>query len=101
MNPARLYSVLREPHVTEKMTNIGDQSNQYGFKVATDATKAEIRTAVETIFDVKVLRVTTVNVKGKVKVRLGRQTVSRGRAWKKAYVRLADGDEIDTSVEIK
>ena len=67
MNPERVYTVLVEPHISEKVSILGDTANQYAFKVAKDATKAEIREAVETIFDVEVLKVTTANVKGKVK----------------------------------
>lgn len=96
MNVDRLYNVIVEPHVTEKTTNIGDQGNQYTFKVAQDATKDEIREAVEKLFEVTVLKVRTVNVKGKVKRRmLRRGAVSRFKSWKKAYVRLQADDSID------
>ena len=95
----RLYTVLVEPHITEKATNIGDSSNQYAFKVARGATKREIKTAVETLFGVKVENVTTLNVKGKVK-RNVRGVRSRLKNWKKAYVRLAEGEDLDyTAVE--
>ena len=67
MNPERVYTVLREPHISEKVSLLGDSYNQYAFKVAVDATKAEIREAVETLFSVNVKKVTTANVKGKVK----------------------------------
>ena len=67
MKTERLYTVLREPHFSEKVSILGDQSNQYGFKVATDATKQEIKEAVEELFKVTVERVSTVNVKGKIK----------------------------------
>jgi large subunit ribosomal protein L23 len=96
MNPERLYTVLLEPHFSEKVSIQGDRSNQYGFKVATDATKREIKQAVEELFNVSVKRVSTVNVKGKVK-RTARGE-SRSKNWKKAYVRVAEGQEIDFMV---
>ena len=94
MNQERLYTVLLEPHFSEKMSVQGDESNQYGFKVAGNATKAEIKEAVETLFGVTVDKVTTLNVKGKVK-RSFRGGVSRKKNWKKAYVRVAQGQELD------
>ncbi len=100
MKDERLYKVIVQPHVTEKTTNIGDQGNQYAFKVAYDATKIEIKQAVEKLFNVNVIKVSTVNVKGKVKQRmLRRGSVSRFKSWKKAYVRLAEGDAIDFTKE--
>ncbi len=90
----RLYTVLLEPHITEKAATLGEASNQYAFKVARDATKQEIKRAVETLFGVTVLGVTTLNVKGKVKRNL-RGVTSRMKSWKKAYVRLAEDDAID------
>jgi len=96
MKTERLYTVLLEPHFSEKVSILGEQSNQYGFKVATDATKEEIKEAVEELFKVSVERVSTVNVKGKVK-RTARGN-SRGKNWKKAYVRVAEGQEIDFMV---
>lgn len=101
MNDDRLYNVIVAPHVTEKATFIGDKGNQYSFKVAPNATKPEIKAAVEKLFKVKVLKVSTVNVKGKVKQRmLRRGSVSRFKSWKKAYVRLAEDDAIDFTQEI-
>ncbi|MCP5178731.1 MAG: 50S ribosomal protein L23 [Pseudomonadales bacterium] len=96
MNPERIYTVIRAPHISEKSTLLGDKANQYTFKVAVDATKPEIKEAIETIFKVKVTGVTTANVKGKVK-RTARGP-SRKNNWKKAYVRVADGQEIDFMV---
>ena len=93
MNQERVYTLIREPHISEKSTMIGDRANQYAFKVAVDATKPEIKEAVETLFKVKVLGVTTINVKGKVK-RTARG-MSHKKNWKKAYVRVAEGQEID------
>ena len=93
MNEERIYTVLRAPHISEKVSNLGDDSNQYAFKVASDATKAEVKTAVEQIFGVRVTRVTTANMRGKVK--RNRWGAARRKNWKKAYVRVADGQELD------
>jgi large subunit ribosomal protein L23 len=88
-----MYTVLLEPHFSEKVAVLGDLSNQYAFKVARDASKPEIKAAVEGLFDVRVESVTTTNVKGKTK-RTARG-MTRKKNWKKAYVRLADGQDID------
>ena len=96
MNPERVYNVLVEPHFTEKVSGLGDESNQYAFKVAKDATKAEIKEAVETLFSVSVEGVSTLNVKGKRKRTM--RGVSRKKDWKKAYVRVAAGQDIDFMV---
>lgn len=101
MKVERLYQVLREPHVTEKVTNLGERSNQYAFKVDVSATKKEVKEAVEQIYEVKVERVTTTNVKGKPVGRLlGRLVAGRRSNWKKAYVRLQEGQRIDFSLEV-
>lgn len=97
MNPERVYTVLLEPHISEKVAILGDTVNQYAFKVAKDATKAEIREAVETLFSVNVSKVTTANVKGKTK-RNVRGGITRKKNWKKAYITVADGQEIDYMV---
>lgn len=96
MNEERLYTVLRSPHISEKVSNLGDLSNQYAFKVARDATKAEIKQAVEKLFGVAVVGVTTANVRGKVK--RNRYGLARKANWKKAYVRVAEGQELDYMV---
>lgn len=96
MNQERLYAVLVEPHFSEKVSNLGDASNQYGFKVAKDASKAEIKEAVETLFKVKVVKVSTLVVKGKAKKNV--RGVSRKKNWKKAYVRVAKGQDLDFMV---
>ncbi len=93
MNEERLLKVLLSPHISEKGTTIADKYRQVVFKVASDATKPEIRQAVEKMFDVKVDGVTVCNVKGKVK-RFGTST-GRRSGWKKAYVTLAEGHDID------
>ena len=88
----RLMTVIRGPHLSEK-SHMASESNQVVLKVRKDATKREIRQAVELLFDVKVADVTVMNVKGKVK-RFG-QTRGRRNDWKKAYVRLAEGSSIE------
>lgn len=96
MNQERLYTLLQAPHISEKVSNLGDSSNQYAFKVERSATKAEIKEAVQKIFGVQVVNVTTANVRGKVK--RSRWRLARRRNWKKAYVRVAAGQEIDYMV---
>lgn len=93
MNNERLSKVLISPVVSEKSTRAADQSKQMVFKVLRDASKPEIRKAVEKMFDVTVTRVQVSNVKGKIK-RFG-QTMGRRSDWKKAYVTLAEGSDID------
>jgi large subunit ribosomal protein L23 len=93
MSAARLYNMIRAPRVSEKTARLQEVSNQYVFEVATDATKADIKLAVEKLFDVKVEAVNVVNVKGKKKAfkfRMGRRA-----DWRKAYVTLAEGQSID------
>ena len=93
MNEERLMQLLVAPQISEKSTDVAERHNQVVFRVRRDATKPEIRAAVETMFDVKVKGVTVVNVKGKRK-RFGRLQ-GRRSDWKKAYVTLAEGQEID------
>ena len=90
---ANVYEVIRAPRVSEKTARLQEVSNQYVFEVAKTATKADVKAAVEKIFDVKVEAVNVVNVKGKAKAFRQRQG-SRG-SWRKAYVTLADGQSID------
>jgi large subunit ribosomal protein L23 len=96
MNAERLYTVLVEPHISEKVSIMGEKANQYAFKVAGDATKAEIKEAVETLFNVNVERISTLNVKGKLKRTV--HGANRRKSWKKAYVRIAAGQDIDFMV---
>ena len=96
MNSERMYKVLIAPHVSEKSALIGEIANQYAFKVAKDATKSEIKIAVEQLFNVSVVELQVLNVKGKVK-RNARGLTRRRPHWKKAYVRLDQGHEIDFS----
>ena len=93
MNQERVFQVLVGPHVSEKAAIAADMNNQYVFKVAVDATKLEVKKAVEQLFKVKVDNVTTIKVKGKVK--RNRYGFSTKPTWKKAYVRLEQGQEID------
>ena len=93
MNNERLSRILISPVVSEKSTRVADQSKQMVFKVLPDASKPEIRKAVEKMFDVTVTQVQVSNVKGKIK-RFG-QTIGRRSDWKKAYVTLAEGSDID------
>jgi large subunit ribosomal protein L23 len=93
MNNERIMKVLLSPLVSEKSSVIADANQQYTFRVATDATKREIAKAVEKLFEVQVDSVQVVNVKGKRK-RFG-QVQGKRSDWKKAYVRLKPGSEID------
>lgn len=93
MNRERLMNVLIGPHLSEKSTNVMGESNQVVFKVLPNASKAEIKKAVEMLFEVDVENVTTMNVKGKVK-RFG-LSFGRRSDWKKAYIRLAKGQTIE------
>jgi len=93
MSDERLYKVLLAPRMTEKSTRIGEISNQYVFKVTSDSNKTEIKNAVEKLFEVVVESVRIVNVKGKsktFKLRTGKRN-----DWKKAYVRVQEGQVID------
>lgn len=89
MNP---YQIIIRPIITEKNTNLMEL-NKYTFEVTTEASKPEIKKAVETIFSVKVTAVNTLNVRGKLR-RRGRET-GYTKSWKKAVVTLADGNRIE------
>lgn len=91
----RLMNVVLAPVVSEKSTRVADKNRQYVFRVADNATKPEVKAAIELLFKTKVQDVTVSNVKGKAK-RFGRY-MGRRRNWKKAYVRLAAGQEINFS----
>lgn len=93
MSKNRLYNVLLAPRVTEKTARLSANSNQYVFEVSSDANKNDVREAIELLFEVKVETVRIVNVKGKTKsyrLRPGRRS-----DWKKAYVRVQEGQVID------
>jgi large subunit ribosomal protein L23 len=89
----RLMSVVLAPHLSEKSTAVGERDRQVVFRVRRDATKDEIRRAVELLFEVTVSGVQVVNVQGKAK-RFGRMP-GRRQDWKKAYVSLAEGSDIN------
>jgi len=89
----RLMNLLLAPHVTEKTAQNLQLRNQYTFKVRSDATRTEVRAAVELMFTVKVTGVQVLNESGKSR-RFGK-TPGRTQDWKKAYVRLAEGQSID------
>lgn len=93
MIDSKIANVLLEHHVTEKASILRGESNQYVFKVAKFANKQQIKSAVEQMLEVQVESVTVVNNKGKVK-RSG-QKMGRRKDWKKAYVRVKDGQNIE------
>jgi large subunit ribosomal protein L23 len=96
MNAEHLYKIVLAPHVSEKATMASEVSNQAVFKVAIDASKPEIKKAIEKLFDVKVKAVQVLVVKGKVKRnRYGRV---QKPSWKKAYVTLEQGQDIDLAI---
>lgn len=94
MNLERMYSIILGPHVSEKTTILGEVRNQYTFKVVSDASKPEIKEAVEKLFNVVVDDLQVLNVKGKSK-RTARGKLRNRSDWKKAYVRLGAGHQID------
>jgi len=96
MNAEHLYAVIVAPHLSEKSTLVADLNNQAVFKVAVGATKPEIKKAVEKLFKVEVESVRVLNVKGKVK--RNRFGLVSKPSWKKAYVTLKEGQDIDYTV---
>ena len=88
-----IYEVIKGPHITEKATVLKENNRQVVFKVHPDATKIDIKRAVETIFKTKVLKVRTINVRGKKK-RFGR-IVGKKPDWKKAIVTIAPGEDME------
>ena len=93
----KIFSVLRAPRISEKTARLQELSNQYVFEISSTATKADVKAAVEQLFDVKVEGVSVLNVKGKNKSFRNR-TGSRG-SWRKAYVRLAEGQAVDVTAK--
>ncbi len=93
MNQQRLMQVLLAPQVSEKATYVADKHQQVIFRVAPDATKPEVKAAVEMLFKVDVDSVQIANIKGKKK-KFGR-FMGKRKNWKKAYVCLKSGQEID------
>lgn len=94
MNQERILSIILGPHVSEKSSMIAESNNQVTFKVLGDATKPEIKKAVESLFNVVVKDVQVLNVKGKSK-RTARGKMRSRSDWKKAFVRLEQGQHID------
>lgn len=92
MNQERLMNVLLEPHISEKSSVAADQYNQFVFKVVPNATKTEIKKAVELLFNVDVEGVQLANMKGKTKRTM--HGMGRRKNWKKAYVRIKSGQDI-------
>jgi large subunit ribosomal protein L23 len=95
MNKEHLMKIIKAPHVSEKSTWVADRFSQYVFKVVKEATKPEIKQAIELLFKVKVEKVQTSNTKSKLK-RTGR-IMGKRPGWKKAYVKLVAGHKIDFS----
>ncbi|HLP97070.1 MAG TPA: 50S ribosomal protein L23 [Sideroxyarcus sp.] len=93
INEERLLNILLAPQISEKATFVAEKNEQVIFRVASDATKPEVKAAVEKLFNVTVDSVQISNVKGKQK-RFGR-SIGRRQDWKKAYVCLAAGQEIN------
>ena len=87
-------SVIKAPLITEKGTLVSEKAGQIVFMVDRDATKHEIRRAVEELFSVEVESVRTLNYLGKVRKRFGRK-IGHAPSWKKAYVTLAEGQQLD------
>lgn len=93
MNQERIFKILKGPHISEKATALAEKHNQVVFRVAEDATKPEIKKAVEELFKVKVESVQVLNIKGKTKRTI--RGVGKRSDIRKAYVRLAAGNDID------
>jgi large subunit ribosomal protein L23 len=98
ISDARALSIIQKPLMTEKSTNL-NQFNQYSFIVSKDSNVFEIKTAIEKVFKVKVTKVNTSILRGKIKSFKG--SVGYRKDTKKAIVTLADGNTIDSSLEIK
>jgi len=92
-----IYETIKSPHLTEKVTNLMNQANQYAFKVDVNSTKREIKKAVEEYFSVQVKKVRVIKVKGKTK--RSRFRVKQRPNWKKAYVSLEEGQTIEVGIE--
>ena len=97
MNTQRLTNIIVSPRISEKATVRADLDNQHVFSVLKDATKPEVKKAVELMFDVKVKSVRLLNMQGKL-TRVGR-TFGKRKDWKKAYVRLQEGFDINYGEE--
>ena len=95
MNEQRMYDILLALHFSEKGSIIEQNSNTFSFKIARDANKSEVKKAIEHIFNVTVLNIQTLNVKGKFK--RTEKGSSRHKHWKKAYIRLQAGQTLNTN----
>lgn len=93
MSEERLISLIQAPHISEKSSVAAERRREFVFQVLNQANKAEVKKAIELLFGVEVEKVTTLNVKGKQK-NFGRRSGKR-KGWKKAYVTLAEGQDID------
>ena len=94
MNQERILTIILGPHISEKTSVISEKDNQVTFRVAIDATKPEIKKAIEALFNVQVKNVQVLNVKGKSK-RTARGKLRSRSDWKKAYISLEQGQQID------
>jgi len=92
-----LYTVIKSPYITEKVSSMMGSSNQYAFKVDLKATKLQIKQAIEGYFSVVVEDVNVIKVKGKTK--RSKHRISKRSDWKKAYVKLAAGQSIEVGTE--
>ena len=92
-----LYKVIKAPYLTEKVSSLMGSENQYAFKVDINATKLQIKHAVEGYYSVDVEKINIIKVKGKTK--RSRFRITKKSDWKKAYVRLAEGDSIEVGIE--
>lgn len=97
MNKERLMQVIRAPIVSEKTSLIQEKSNQFVFEISSDATKGDVKAAVEALFNVKVEGVNVVTVRGKTRAFRGR--LGKRSDWRKAYVRLSQGQTIDLTAQ--
>lgn len=93
MNQEQLMNIILGPHVSEKSTLVADSNRQIIFKVLPGAAKSDIKQAIEMIFKVKIDAVRVINVKGKTK--RFKNTIGKRKNWKKAYVKLKEGYDID------
>ena len=92
-----IYKIIKAPYLTEKVSSIMGESNQYAFKVDINATKLQVKKAVEGYFSVDVEDVNIIKVKGKTK--RSRYRIRKKSDWKKAYVKLAQGQSIEVTAE--
>ena len=92
-----LFKIIKAPYLTEKVSSIMGESNQYAFKVDINATKLQVKKAVEGYFSVDVEDVNIIKVKGKTK--RSRYRIRKKSDWKKAYVKLAQGQSIEVTAE--